>query len=75
MPTSTVPPIHFYHRALGLCERLYDGDIDQSAFEEGLRQMFGTQAYILFTLDKVIHAILKQVSCPFQISQVVLFFS
>lgn len=56
-----MPAAHYYQRALGLCERLFDGDIDQAAFEEALRHMFGTQGYVLFAFDKLLHGIVKQV--------------
>lgn len=52
----------YYERALSLCERLFNGDIDQIAFEEGLRAMFGTEGYIFFGLDKILGNIVKQVS-------------
>lgn len=58
---SGAPPAHYYQRALGLCERWFDGDIDQPAFEEGMRHMFGTQGYILFTMDKLLHGVMRQV--------------
>lgn len=52
----------YYQRALGLCEKLFDGEIDQAAFEEAMRTMFATQGYTLFTVDKLLNMILKQVS-------------
>lgn len=54
-------PNEYYQRALGLCERLFDGDVDQQAFEEGMRGMFGTQGYMLFTVDKLCMSIVKHV--------------
>ncbi|ORY82379.1 hypothetical protein BCR35DRAFT_303785 [Leucosporidium creatinivorum] len=50
----------YYQRALGLCEKLFDGEIDQAAFEEAMRTMFATQGYTLFTVDKLLNMILKQ---------------
>lgn len=55
----------YYQRALGLCEKLFDGEIDQAAFEEAMRTMFATQGYTLFTVDKLLNMILKQVSSFF----------
>ncbi|KAH8116164.1 hypothetical protein DFH11DRAFT_1832383 [Phellopilus nigrolimitatus] len=55
------PAAHFYEYLLESCERLFDNQIDQQTFEEMTRYMFGTKAYIMFTVDKVIGAIIKQV--------------
>lgn len=51
----------YYERALALAEQLFDGLIDQNVFEEGMRKMFATQGYMLFTVDKLLTAILKHV--------------
>ncbi|THH08411.1 hypothetical protein EW145_g2724 [Phellinidium pouzarii] len=55
------PAAHFYGYLLEACEKLFDNEIDQQAFEDITRYMFGTRAYIMFTVDKVIGAIIKQV--------------
>ncbi|KAH7909888.1 hypothetical protein BJ138DRAFT_1154242 [Hygrophoropsis aurantiaca] len=53
---------HFYDLMLESCERLFDNEIDQNVFEEQMRYMFGVkEAYRLFTIDKVIGALIKQV--------------
>ena len=69
---------HFYDLMLDSCERLFDNDIEQSAFEDQMRCMFGIkvcplslglhfkltysqEAYKLFTIDKLIGSIIKQV--------------
>ena len=63
---------------LGLCERLFENEIEQNAFEDQMRSIFGVKvcpsarhmymtyhasqdAYKIFTVDKVIGAIIKQV--------------
>ncbi|KAL8276936.1 hypothetical protein RQP46_010664 [Phenoliferia psychrophenolica] len=56
---NAMQPNVYYHRALALCEKLFDGEVDQPAFEEGMRQMFGTQGYMLFTVDKLLMSIIK----------------
>lgn len=56
------PPAHFYEHLLDLCEKLFDNEIDQLAFEENMRHMYGTKAFVSFTLDKLIAGIVKQVS-------------
>lgn len=55
------PSAHFYEHLLDLCEKLFDNEIDQLAFEENMRHMYGTKAFISFTLDKLIAGIVKQV--------------
>ncbi|GAA5899252.1 hypothetical protein JCM8208_001598 [Rhodotorula glutinis] len=55
----TDSPDYYYHRALAICEKMFDGDIDQSAFEDGIRRIMATQGYVLFTVDKTLTSILK----------------
>jgi paired amphipathic helix protein Sin3a len=55
------PAEHFYGHLLESCEKLFDNVIDQSTFEDTARYMFGMKAYNVFTLDKVIGALVKQV--------------
>ena len=55
------PAKYYYQYLLDACEKLFDAEIDQNTFEEQLRFMFGTKAYLLFTVDKVISALIKQV--------------
>ncbi|PCH44684.1 hypothetical protein WOLCODRAFT_123950 [Wolfiporia cocos MD-104 SS10] len=53
--------VHFYSLILVSCERLFDNDIEQHVFEDQMRYMFGTKdAYKIFTVDKVVGAIIKQ---------------
>lgn len=51
----------FYPFALDCCERLFDGEMEQAQFEDLMRYMFGTSAYLMFTVDKVVGAIVKQI--------------
>lgn len=56
----------FYEHTLDCCEQLFEGEIDQGTFEDQLRFMFGIRAYTLFTIDKVVASVIKQVcSHPF----------
>ena len=41
---------------------LLDGNLDSTQYEDTLREMFTIHAYIGFTIDKVIHNIIRQVS-------------
>ncbi|TFK77475.1 hypothetical protein BDN72DRAFT_753546 [Pluteus cervinus] len=50
-----------YRYLLASCDRLFDGELDQATFEEHMRWFFGNKAYHLFTLDKLITALVKQV--------------
>ncbi|KAF8574590.1 hypothetical protein K439DRAFT_1649744 [Ramaria rubella] len=52
---------YFYGHLLESCEKLFDNVIDQPTFEDTVRFMFGMKAYNVFTLDKVIGALIKQV--------------
>ncbi|KAK7032931.1 histone deacetylase complex, SIN3 component [Favolaschia claudopus] len=53
---------HFYDLLLESCERLFDNELDQNAFEDQMRFMFGIkEAYKIFTVDKIIGCLIKQV--------------
>ncbi|KAI0634768.1 hypothetical protein C8Q77DRAFT_1103995 [Trametes polyzona] len=53
---------HYYDLMLESCEKLFDNELEQHVFEEIMRYMFGLKhAYKLFTVDKVIGALIKQV--------------
>ncbi|ORX34170.1 hypothetical protein BD324DRAFT_636920 [Kockovaella imperatae] len=54
------PAQYYYQNLLSLAEKLFENELDVNTFEETLRFMFGTKAYILFTLDRVVAAIVKQ---------------
>lgn len=73
-------PEHYYEFLLVSLERLFDNEIEQHAFEDQIRYMFGTkvcfivssltiegveqfrqEAYRIFTVDKLIGGIIKQV--------------
>jgi paired amphipathic helix protein Sin3a len=58
---ESTPAAHFYEHLLHSFEQLFDNEIEQSTFEDILRYMFGIKAYQLFTADKLIATILKQV--------------
>ncbi|WWC68464.1 uncharacterized protein I206_102392 [Kwoniella pini CBS 10737] len=55
------PAQHYYGHLLSMAEKLFEGEVDNAQYEETLRVMFGTKAYIMFTVDRVIAAIVKQV--------------
>ncbi|RCI02265.1 Transcriptional regulatory protein sin3, partial [Rhizopus stolonifer] len=51
----------YYHAVLELIDRFFDGDIDQQVFEEHTRYVFVTDAYLIFTIDKLVHSMVKQI--------------
>ncbi|EIW72890.1 hypothetical protein TREMEDRAFT_59052 [Tremella mesenterica DSM 1558] len=54
------PARYFYGHLLSMAEKLFDAEIDTNTFEETLRIMFQTQAYTMFTLDRLLGSIVKQ---------------
>ncbi|KAJ7674160.1 hypothetical protein B0H17DRAFT_1208186 [Mycena rosella] len=57
---------HFYDLLLESCERLFDNEVEQHVFEDQMRFMFGIkEAYKIFTIDKVIGSLIKQVQLIF----------
>ncbi|KAF9003386.1 hypothetical protein BDQ17DRAFT_1409203 [Cyathus striatus] len=53
---------HYYSLMLESIERLFDSELETSAFEDQMRYMFGVkEAYKIFTIDKLVGAIVKQV--------------
>ncbi|BFZ55914.1 Transcriptional regulatory protein sin3 [Savitreella phatthalungensis] len=49
-----------YEQLLMLCENLIDQSIDQAGFEDMLRYIYGTKAYKIYTVDKVVGLMAKQ---------------
>lgn len=52
---------NYYGQLLEIIDKLFDSDIDQQTFEEAARYIFGTKAFTLFTIDKVVQSMIKQV--------------
>jgi paired amphipathic helix protein Sin3a len=44
-----------------LIEKVFEGDMESQVFEEEVRGMFGIQAYLIFTVHRVVQALFKQV--------------
>ncbi|GJE87693.1 hypothetical protein PsYK624_037760 [Phanerochaete sordida] len=53
-------PNVLYAYFLDACEKVFANELDQATFEEHMRWFFRTKAYHVFTLDKVVTAIIKQ---------------
>ncbi|WVZ22204.1 hypothetical protein V8G54_000748 [Vigna mungo] len=49
-----------YGRFLNALYNLLDGSSDSTKFEDDCRAIIGTQSYVLFTLDKLIYKLVKQ---------------
>ncbi|CAK9220996.1 unnamed protein product [Sphagnum troendelagicum] len=56
---DTAPP-NFYLRFMLILFSLLDGSVDNAKFEDECRAIIGTQSYVLFTLDKLIFKLVKQ---------------
>ncbi|CAG8506520.1 17062_t:CDS:10 [Cetraspora pellucida] len=54
-----------YAVMLELIEKQFDGDMELPVFEECLRYIYGTKAYIMFTVDKLVQNMTKQVNFKF----------
>ena len=52
----------FYPQFLDMVRSYLDGNLESGAFEERLREMFTTKAYLAFTIDKLIQNIIRQVN-------------
>lgn len=46
---------------MGALYNLLDGSADNAKFEDDCRAIIGNQSYVLFTLDKLIYKLVKQV--------------
>ena len=53
---SRYPPL------LELCKRIIEQDQDSNQFEDAVRHLYGTKGYKIYTVDKLIQAIVKQVT-------------
>lgn len=58
---DATPPTVLYDNMLELCEKLFGGELDQPTFEDNVRGLFGNKAYEIFTIDKLLSALVKTV--------------
>lgn len=65
MFTGEVELEEYYPAFLDMVRSLLDGNLDSAQYEDTLREMFTIHAYIGFTIDKVIHNIIRQVNKVF----------
>ncbi|KAK2994387.1 hypothetical protein RJ640_029502, partial [Escallonia rubra] len=58
--SSDATPTDLYARFMNALYSLLDGSSDNTKFEDDCRAIIGTQSYVLFTLDKLIYKLVKQ---------------
>ncbi|KAG8654023.1 paired amphipathic helix protein Sin3-like 4 isoform X6 [Manihot esculenta] len=58
--SNDTSPTDLYARFMGALYNLLDGSSDNTKFEDDCRAIIGTQSYVLFTLDKLIYKLVKQ---------------
>lgn len=56
---DTSPTANYYRQVVEHCEAFVQGDLDAQTFEEGLRQVYVHNGWQLYTIDKLLAAILK----------------
>lgn len=55
----------YYSVFLEMVRNLLDGNMEPAQYEDSLREMFTINAYIAFTMDKLIQNIVRQVSVQY----------
>lgn len=55
----TLHPSRYYDTLLDLTEKFFEGELDSNTFEESVRYMYGIEGYIVFTIDKIVGALIK----------------
>ena len=59
-PKNGLSPTDYYPAFLDLVRSLLDGNMENQAYEDTLREMFGIHAFTAFTLDKVCKIICRK---------------
>lgn len=59
--SSGVKPEQNYNQLLEMIRNLLDGQMDSNQFEDAARELFFIHAYPIFTVDKLIQNMVKQV--------------
>ncbi|KYN12810.1 PREDICTED: paired amphipathic helix protein Sin3b isoform X1 [Trachymyrmex cornetzi] len=59
-PKSEIEIEDYYPAFLDMVKNVLDGNMESTAYEDTLREMFGIHAYIAFTLDKVVNYAVRQ---------------
>ncbi|XP_076647106.1 SIN3 transcription regulator family member A isoform X3 [Halictus rubicundus] len=59
-PKNEIEIDDYYPAFLDMVKNVLDGNMESTAYEDTLREMFGIHAYIAFTLDKVVTYAVRQ---------------
>ncbi len=57
---TKLSPDNVYQQTYEFCEKLIEGELEQGPFEDNLRYLYQTRGYQLYTVDKLIQSIVKQ---------------
>ncbi|KAK8643542.1 hypothetical protein V6N13_012833 [Hibiscus sabdariffa] len=60
MPSSDSRPTDLYGRFMSALYKLLDGSSDYTKFEDDCQAIIGAQSYVLFTMDKLIYKLVRQ---------------
>ena len=60
-------PDEYYAAFVDMVKNLLDGNMEPSAYEDTLREMFGIHAYVAFTMDKIVTHCVRQVRRDFHV--------
>ncbi|CAG0915393.1 unnamed protein product [Notodromas monacha] len=61
-PKREIDVEDYYVAFLDMVKSLLDGTMETNAFEETLREMFSTRAYLVFTIDKIVVNAVRQLT-------------
>lgn len=61
MSNSLLDYLSMFSRFMNALYNLLDGSADNAKFEDECRAIIGNQSYVLFTLDKLIYKLVRQV--------------
>ncbi|PWW72152.1 hypothetical protein C7212DRAFT_302264 [Tuber magnatum] len=57
--SDTSPNANYYSQVLDHCEKFIEAELDSNTFEEGLRSVYVQKGWQLYTIDKLLLAILR----------------
>ena len=60
--TADVEPAQMFAVFMELTLKMVENAMDATAYEDALRDLFNIEAYRMYTVDKLSHALVRQVS-------------
>ena len=60
VPMEKLSNVDLYYSLFELIKQLLDGSMDSGSFEERIGFIYGPSAYIIYTVDKIIHSFVRQ---------------